>query len=427
MTNMRDRLRGPRRAAGAPSSVGGGRKQRAVGAVSAKPRPHVCEAPTCGKAFLSKNDLRKHSLIHLGVKPFGCEQCGRWFRQAGNLRNHVTSHHSSVVENAAVFVCDHCGKPFLIKERLRLHLRTHTGLKPYACPQCPGKFARLGQLKQHARVHSGERAHSCSHCAATFTCAGKLRLHARRHQDRRDYTCYLCGKRFLRPDSIKKHLRCYHDGEKPFQCGICNKRLKGHLQEHLRTHEAARPHGCPDCGGRFAQRSQLVVHQRTHSGARPYRCPVCWRAFSHSTALKLHVRRHTGEKPFQCPMCSATFSQLPHKKKHVYCIHGERRSYNHPACGALFKMKHDLDKHIATCTFVGASDTENLSTEEQLSRRVADAYKSVDPPMALTKMRLLLAVLLKKISSSKRLDELGLSTSCSCQHALIRRPVLISD
>lgn len=71
-------------------------------------------------------------------------------------------------------------------------------------------------------------------------------------------------------------------------------------------------------------------------------------------------------------------------------------------------MKQDLDKHVATCTKQDSSLGENLSAEERLSRQVADAYKSVEPPMALTKMRLLLAVLLKKIANTKTLDELGL-------------------
>lgn len=378
--------------------------EQGLNGLKERPRPYKCAV--CDKAFLGKNDLKKHSLIHSGQKPFGCDHCGKNFRQAGNLKNHITSYHSNMLENPVVYKCDPCGKTFLIKERLRLHMRIHTGVKPYSCKYCPMKFARLGQVKQHTRVHTGERNYHCNHCGASFTCGNKLKLHTKSHYDIREYTCDLCGKRFLRPDGMQKHLRCFHNNEKPFKCTICNKMLKGHLQEHMRTHEAARPHGCPDCGSRFAQRSQLVVHQRTHSGARPYRCRVCWRAFSYSTALKLHVRRHTGEKPFQCPLCPATFFQLPHMKKHVNGIHGEMRSYFHAPCGSLFRMKTELDDHVARCDKTEKPIT--LSVEEELSQQISDAYKPVEPPMALTKMRLLVAVLLKKISSTKRLEELGM-------------------
>lgn len=369
-----------------------------------KPRHHKCD--TCGKAFLGKNDLRKHSLIHTGLRPHVCSHCQKEFRQAGNLKNHISSYHSNVIENPIVFICEHCKKTFLIKERLRLHMRIHTGQKPYNCESCNMRFARMGQLKQHVRTHTGEKNFSCVHCQATFTCGAKLRLHIKGHFDIRDYTCYLCGKRFIRADAIKKHLACFHNGEKPFKCPLCKKSLKGHLQEHLRTHRAEKPHGCAECGSCFAQRSQLTVHQRKHSGARPYRCRVCWKAFAHSTALTLHTRHHTGEKPFKCRICSAPFAQLPHMKKHMLFVHGDGRAYCHQACGSVFNTKSELELHLLQC------DSEplgsDMSPEEQLSQQIADAYRPVEPPMALTKMRLLLAVLLKKISSSKRLQKLGL-------------------
>ena len=154
-----------------------------------------------------------------------------------------------------------------------------------------------------------------------------------------------------------------------------------------------RPHACPHCHMRFVQRSQLTVHERTHSGIKPYRCQVCHMAFAHSTALKMHVRRHTGEKPFKCLICpNKAFSQLPHLKKHMLSIHKTDKPYMCVGCRSYFKTKNQLDDHEEHC--------------KQMSQASKKPQQDVKI-MPLDKMRLLLAVLLQKISTPTRLESFG--------------------
>ncbi|XP_012526685.1 zinc finger protein 37-like [Monomorium pharaonis] len=338
-------------------------------------------------------------------KKYCCVVCDARFKGSGGLRNHYKVVHGA----GPVFKCDECGKEFPLKERLKLHVRTHTGFKPYKCPECDKSFARGGQLVQHRRTHSQVRPFHCKLCSNTFTCAANLSLHLKRHNGQKDHKCDLCGRAFVRRDALKKHLECLHRDVKSFLCAICNKTFKGHLPQHMRTHARDRPHGCATCGQRFAQKSQLTVHQRTHSGQRPFRCLVCWQAFAHSTALKLHTRRHTGERPFKCSECNAGFTQLPHWKKHMKCIHGRNDPYGCKRCKSFFRIKSDLESHEKTCHPEMEDDDDSVSgrpaggSEIVEKNSVTAKYKL----MTVEKMRLLLAVLLKRISKQERLDELG--------------------
>lgn len=340
-------------------------------------------------------------------KKYCCVVCDARFKGSGGLRNHYKVVHGA----GPVFKCDECGKEFPLKERLKLHVRTHTGFKPYKCPECDKSFARGGQLVQHRRTHSQIRPFHCKLCSNTFTCAANLSLHLKRHNGQKDHKCDLCGRAFVRRDALKKHLECLHRDVKSFLCAICNKTFKGHLPQHMRTHARDRPHGCATCGQRFAQKSQLTVHQRTHSGQRPFRCLVCWQAFAHSTALKLHTRRHTGERPFKCAECNAGFTQLPHWKKHMKCIHGRNDPYGCKRCKSFFRIKSDLESHEKTChpemeveDDDGGVPSRPAGGSEVIEKNTVTAKYKL---MTVEKMRLLLAVLLKRISKQERLDELG--------------------
>lgn len=237
------------------------------------------------------------------------------------------------------------------------------------------------------------RPFRCVLCESTFVCRSNLKNHIKRHQGKADYICDHCGKAFIRRDGLQKHL-AFHADEKSLECKICNKKYKGHLTQHMRIHLDDKPHACAHCEMRFVQRSQLKVHERTHSGIRPYRCLVCHMAFAHSTALKMHVRRHTGEKPVKCLICpDRAFSQLPHLKKHMLTIHKTDKPYLCIGCHSYFKTKMQLAEH-----------------KEQSCKGIIDSIKQETKDfgmMPIDRMRMLLAVLLQKISTPSRLEALG--------------------
>jgi len=190
----------------------------------------------------------------------------------------------------------------------------------------------------------------------------------------------------------------------------------------MRTHATdseEKPFKCNQCGAKFNQRSQLTVHMRVHTGERPYSCKICSRSFSHSTALKLHLRMHTGEKPHVCKLCNKAFAQLPHLKKHMLCVHNTDKPYYCEKCEGFFKVKTDYEEHAikdhpedlpedlkpepVTKTGVELNSMQDIQIVEVVPTEEWGI-------MPLQKMRTLLALLLKKISTPGRLKKLGFGT-----------------
>ena len=260
---------------------------------------------------------------------------------------------------------------------------------------------------------------------------------------------------YPRADTLKRHILSFHEGKKMYKCDVCNKSFKGHIKDHMRTHATdteEKPFSCGQCGARFNQRSQLTVHMRVHTGERPYSCKICSRSFSHSTALKLHLRMHTGEKPHVCKLCnkvsssrpvswsrqirvvivgivsldqnnistpvSQAFAQLPHLKKHMLCVHNTDKPYYCEKCEGFFKVKTEYEEHAARDHPEDLPDdlqpepvaTSGAELNSLQDIHIVEVLPAEEWGMPLQKMRTLLALLLKKISTPGRLKKLGFGT-----------------
>ncbi|KAJ8716284.1 hypothetical protein PYW08_013569 [Mythimna loreyi] len=361
------------------------------------------ECDHCNRTFNRKRSLRRHMYLHLGIKPFQCKNCPEQFRSEYNLQVHIDRVHKSIVDDPELYICNFCEKPFLVKENLEKHLQTHSKTEnSFKCIYCDKVFPYHILLMQHEKRHLVKGRHQCTLCSMSYRCRNLLYLHVKSHLKIKDFICQYCGKEFLRPNSLKRHVEVSH-GDHRIVCPICKKKLKGHLTEHMRTHEKKRPHVCPECGQRFTQSTQLNVHRRAHTGARPYPCRICKRLFSHSNALMLHIRRHTGEKPFPCAMCPMSFSQLPHMKTHMRKIHGKENPYKCAHCDTFYKLKAELDVHEKAC---GNSGDQPAKGKRKRSKKDEDEIE-VESTMSLSRMRFLLALLLTMIATKEKLKYLG--------------------
>ena len=71
------------------------------------------------KSFNRSSSLKKHQLIHAGVKPFHCEQCNMSFTLPSYLKTHQRVHNGE-----KPFHCSHCDKNFKHSKSLKKHQRT---------------------------------------------------------------------------------------------------------------------------------------------------------------------------------------------------------------------------------------------------------------------------------------------------------------
>lgn len=107
-----------------------------------------------------------------------CDLCGKSFKAAGNLSNHMRSHQG----DRSKYVCKLCGKGFLFNHALKKHIILHTDVRPFACNKCDKSYKDLTDLRRHKFSHGGyEKTFKCVVCPKAFFEAKSLRYHVKSH------------------------------------------------------------------------------------------------------------------------------------------------------------------------------------------------------------------------------------------------------
>ena len=83
---------------------------------------------SCGKSFKDRGTLRKHELIHMGVRAFSCTFCTRTFTQGCNFRKH-----QMIFKDKEHYSCSLCAKTFTEQVKFEKHQQIHLTWFNCAC------------------------------------------------------------------------------------------------------------------------------------------------------------------------------------------------------------------------------------------------------------------------------------------------------
>ncbi|XP_044729642.1 zinc finger protein 883-like [Chrysoperla carnea] len=354
---------------------------------------YTCE--TCGKQFYDPTNYKGHCDMHLGIKRFECEICGRNFAKKQHKEIHkltVCSKLSKVKDESNnedensdneekskwkfhdinhEFICSVCDELFENNEKYDEHLKrvhdiedgiqtgstyeshtlTHTGVKRFTCKNCGRKF----HLKQHLVAHSLTHLETvnssevkCNQCDKICKNEYLLKRHLNTHRSEDEkyvHKCDICKRKFMYAKSLAEHQKQGHDNEEVI-CDQCGKVFKDkyRLSQHLSSHIDGLKFTCDQCPKEFKSLTALKAHKKTHA-EKSYECEVCGKKFSLRGQLTVHSTIHTGQLPYECSYCKKQFRRKYYLTVHLRQHTGER-PYSCTECNHYFASDSNFIKHL---------------------------------------------------------------------------------
>jgi KRAB domain-containing zinc finger protein len=301
-------------------------------------RQHCC--PICFKTFPSASNRNSHIETHNPENHVSCGECNQKFKSVLYLRKHTKSVHTKSEK-----ICLICGKTFDSQQKFEYHVKAHDAVKKYKCDHkdCDKSFMQHHHLENHKATHSG--------------------IHR--------FLCYKCGKEFKQECNLKTHLKSHESegcDQKTFKCEYegCHKSFNSPtaFRSHKQTH--GKVSQCPECGKKFALKSQLRVHFQAHFSSfvnekceKKFKCSEenCGKSFRQARSVNYHMRtshgigeaivksRKASTSIFYCDFCSESFRLQSLLKRHLIShVEEEKQSrkYQCDECDARFKRPEHL-------------------------------------------------------------------------------------
>ncbi|XP_001657160.2 gastrula zinc finger protein XlCGF26.1 [Aedes aegypti] len=296
------------------------------------------------------------------AKPFECDLCFKRYSTKRALRKHKLV---LLVKNK--FQCDQCELSFRLEKTLQRHKEGHRNIvQPYSqrkdqlprCCACFEQFDTDELLKKHAdESHPPDEAAAedpnkpfpCGLCNRRYKNMRILKEHQSKPYRTVQYQCATCGRTFKEKCALADHERS-HGEERSFICPVCSKpfAMRDSFRKHVKAHSLAEDRfKCEFCGKGFKAKANLKCHLITHNPQhRPIQCTLCPATFARKVCLQAHMKLHTGEKAHKCDQCGATYTFATDLRRHIMA-HNGIKPHVCTICGRGYPRKDYLRKHMA--------------------------------------------------------------------------------
>ncbi|XP_067627746.1 uncharacterized protein [Eurosta solidaginis] len=257
----------------------------------------------------SRLQVHKYSKHKIGLPPYKCNKCSKYFIYIDNMLKHIRKHvenTKTVEETEKDLKCYECNQNFTSTTEYKLHLDKHPkGDCPYACEECGNRYKDMAKRNAHQRGH--KIRYPCELCPAILTNRTTFKNHVNSHKGIYEYICEWCGRPFVSRNKWWQHVKFAHMGHG--LCKICNREYKkaSILQKHLRN--LHRP--------TFGTVEELALRGRRKGGGGANR-----------GKFNLMNRKYeyvidpvTKERRLKCPKCDKSFIRHRNVCAHTLKVH----------------------------------------------------------------------------------------------------------
>uniref|UniRef100_G3TYX4 Zinc finger and BTB domain containing 10 n=1 Tax=Loxodonta africana TaxID=9785 RepID=G3TYX4_LOXAF len=137
---------------------------------------------------LHKKQFQEEKLLSLKQCILNFHRKIRLFEQVKNIIYMLAFGESSLTMNK--LKCPHCSYVAKYRRTLKRHLLIHTGVRSFSCDICGKLFTRREHVKRHSLVHKKDKKYKCMVCKKIFMLAASVGI---RHGSRRYGVCVDCA------------------------------------------------------------------------------------------------------------------------------------------------------------------------------------------------------------------------------------------